>query len=128
MGNRGEGVTVVGQEPAGGYTSLCGLTLRLIALPICTDSSSAPRPPESYRPSLLFGHGCSDRRFGRGFSVPEALFVAVLVGTEVVRVVGLLAIAVVVAILTIVLLPVLQALLKVRSVPNFNVVAFSVLV
>src|ERR1700676_1894499 len=42
-------------------------------LPVCTDSSSAPRPPESYRsycPSLLFGRGCSDRRFGCGCSVP----------------------------------------------------------
>jgi hypothetical protein len=50
-----------------------------------------------------------------------------LVGPEVVRVVGLLAIAVVVAILTIVL-PVLQALLKVGSVSNFSVVAGLVLV
>ena len=42
-------------------------------LPICTDSSSTPRPPESYRsycPSLLFGRGCSDRPFGCGCSVP----------------------------------------------------------
>jgi len=65
--------------------------------------------------------------FGRGCSVPEALFVPVLVGTEVIRVVGLLAIAVIVGILTTVL-AVLQALLKVRFVSNFIVVAVSVLV
>jgi len=42
-------------------------------LPVCTDSSSTPCPPESYRSyrsSLLFGRGCSDRRFGCGCSVP----------------------------------------------------------
>ena len=50
-------------------------------------------------PFPAFGRGCSDRRFGRGCSVPEALFVPVLVGTEVIRVVGLLAIAVIVAII-----------------------------
>jgi membrane protein implicated in regulation of membrane protease activity len=49
------------------------------------------------------------------------------VGTEVVRVVGLTVFAVVVAILAIVL-PVLQALLKIRFVSSFIVVAVSALV
>ena len=51
-----------------------------IALPGYTDSLSAPHPPDSSHPS---------RRFGPGCSVPEALFIAVSVGAELVRVGGL---------------------------------------
>src|SRR6266852_6917308 len=57
-----------------------------IALPGCIASLRAPRPPYSSHPS---------RRFGPGCRVPDALFIAVPVGTEVLRVGGLRVIALV---------------------------------
>lgn len=77
-----------------------------------------PRPPDSSHPSWCLGAGCR---------VPEALFVAVSVSTEVVPVAGLRVIAASAAELTIVL-AVLQTLLKVRSVCLLTIVAVSVLV
>ena len=77
-----------------------------IALPGCTDSLRAPRPPDSSHPS---------RRFGPGCRVPDALFIAVPIGTEVLRVGGLRVIAPVAAKLAIVL-AILHALLEVQLI------------
>src|SRR6266850_642043 len=90
-----------------------------IAFPSCTDSLRAPRPPDSSHPS---------RRFGPGCRVPDALFIAVPVGTEVLRVGGLRVIAPVAAKLAIVL-AILHALLEVllTVVALLIVAAFPVL-
>ena len=88
-----------------------------IALPGCTDSLGAPRPPDSSHPS---------RRFGPGCGVSDALLIAVSVGTEVARVGGLRVIAAVAAKLAIVL-AVLHSLLEVHSVSLLIVGAVLVL-
>ena len=86
-------------------------------MPRCAYVLGAPRPPDSSHPS---------RRFGPGCRVPDALFIAVSVGTEVARVGGLRMIAPVAAKLAIVL-AILHALLKVPSVFLLIAVAVSVL-
>src|SRR6266436_5965 len=77
-----------------------------IAFPSCTDSSRAPRPPDSSHSSRHFGPRCR---------VPDALFIAVPIGTEILHVGGLRVIAPVAAKLAIVL-AILHALLEVHLI------------
>src|SRR6266404_168804 len=77
-----------------------------IALPSCTDSLRVPCPPDSSH---------SSRRFGPGCRIPDALFIAVSVGAELVRVGGLRVITPVAAKLAIVL-AVLHALPEVHLI------------
>src|SRR6266481_470043 len=106
---------VAAAHPARSATDLAHLPIyrvaatnrdRPIAFPSCTDSSRAPRPQDSSH---------SSRRFGPGCRVPDALFIAVPVGTEVLRVGGLRVIAPVAAKLAIVL-AILHALLEVHLI------------